>query len=189
MFNMFSEEEKKFMMNLARRSISKCAQTGNLLRVDENDLPSEKLKEKQACFVTLRLDGSLRGCIGHIAHILPLYREIIENAVSAAFGDPRFHPVTEDEISKLDIEISVLTTPEKLAVSSPAEIVEKLHPGIDGVIIRRGHHNATFLPQVWDQFENIDEFLSALCQKAELPYDDWRKPGLEIETYQTEVIH
>jgi AmmeMemoRadiSam system protein A len=186
---MFNDEEKKFMLVLARRAISHCAQTGDLLRIEEKDLPSETLKEKHSCFVTLRIDGNLRGCVGHIAAILPFYREIIENAASAAFGDPRFSPVAEKEIDKLDIEISALTVPEKFLFSSPSEIVEKLKPGRDGVIIRRGRHSATYLPQVWDEFENIEQFLSALCLKAGLPADDWRKPGMEIETYQVEIIH
>jgi uncharacterized protein len=186
---MFNDEERKFMLDLARRSVSHCAQTGDLLRIEEKELPSDALKKKQSCFVTLRIGGNLKGCVGHIEPILPLYREIIENAASAAFGDPRFSPVAEKEIAKLDIEISVLTVPEKFSFSSPSEIVEKLKPGQDGVIIHRGRRSATYLPQVWDEFENIEQFLSSLCLKAGLPADDWRKPGLEIETYQVEIIH
>lgn len=168
------------------------------------------LKEKRGVFVTLEIDGKLRGCIGHIIGIMPLIEGIKENAVSAAFDDPRFEPLTHEEFEKISIEISILSVPKELKFDSPEDLKKKLRIGMDGVILSKGYAKATYLPQVWDTFkEEIrrsgtmtsgeiskdafeealkEEFLSSLCAKAGMDYDEWQAKGLKVETYEAEVF-
>ncbi|MEK7508325.1 MAG: AmmeMemoRadiSam system protein A [Patescibacteria group bacterium] len=183
---MFLDKEKKYLLGLARRSIRHYFDTGKVLKED-GGIPSEKLKEKLACFVTLTIGGQLRGCIGHILPVQELYKDVIENVVSAAFEDPRFYPLSKEEFDKIKIEISVLTVPVLLAFSTPEELIKKLRPKIDGVILKQGRQQATFLPQVWEELSNPKEFLGHLCLKAGLEEECWRG-DLEVETYQAEAF-
>ena len=98
-----------------------------------------------------------------------------ENAINAAFHDPRISPLTAQELDKVDIEVSILTEPKPLAYRDSADLLEKLCVNEDGVIIRKGTKSATFLPQVWEQPPRPEDFLSHLCRKAGLPYDTWKK--------------
>jgi len=185
---MFSIIEQQYILSLAHRSIEHFFNSEKILEINEKELPTDQLKEKRACFVTLTLEGNLRGCIGHIEPIQQLYLDIIENAISAAFEDPRFNPLSKNEFKNVKLEVSVLTVPLKLNFFDSQDLLNKLRPKIDGVIIRRGHYGATYLPQVWEDLKNKEEFLSSLCQKAGLPAEDWQKSGLEVMTYQAEVI-
>jgi len=135
---MFSFEEKKYLLSLARRAIRRYFDTGGALKEEDGGIPSAKLKEKLACFITLTIGGELRGCIGHILPMQELYKDVIENAVSAAFDDPRFNPLSEEEFDKIKIEISVLTVPSSLKFSSPEDLLVKLRPGVDGIILKAG---------------------------------------------------
>lgn len=186
-FFMFLDKEKKYLLDLARRSIRHYLETGKSLKAAVEELPSEKVKDKLACFVTLTMGGQLRGCIGHILPMQELYKDVIENAVSAAFEDPRFYPLSKEELDKIKIEISVLTVPAPLKFSTPEELIKKLRPKIDGVILKRGRQQATFLPQVWEELSNPKEFLGHLCLKAGLEEECWRG-DLDVETYQAEAF-
>lgn len=184
---MYTDEEKQFILNLARRAIEQYLAQGTMLKVEKSEAP-ENLRDEQSCFVTLELDQELRGCIGHVEPIQPLYLDIIENAVGAAFEDPRFSPLTIEEYKRAELEVSVLTVPQELFFSSPEDLVNKLRPGQDGVIIRRAERGATYLPQVWEKIPDKERFLSELCLKADLSADDWRKHGFRVWIYQVEII-
>lgn len=173
-----NDKEKKFLLELARKSIEDSRQ--------KNIKPiSEKLKEKSGVFVTLTEDGELRGCIGHIVPIMSMYEAVIDNAYSAAFRDPRFPPVTEHEFKKLHIEISILTPPRKLEYSDAKDLLKKLTHD-DGVIISKSFYQATFLPQVWEELPDKEEFLSHLCAKAGLSPDEWKNGKLDVQIYNVE---
>lgn len=149
------------------------------------DIPSvdlDFLDEDGACFVTLEEAGRLRGCIGSLNPRRPLKEDIAKNAVAAGFEDPRFPPLTAEEYEKVSIEVSVLGDPEPLEFTSERDALARLTPGEDGVILSWGPHRATFLPQVWQQLPEPEEFLAALKQKAGLPADFW-SADLQIETY------
>lgn len=185
---MFNQAEKKFILQLAHQSIEHYFNSREILSIQPTQLPSQQLKERRACFVTLELNGNLRGCVGHLESVQPLYLDIIDNAVFAAFQDTRFYPLTEVEFKNIDIEVSVLTVPEPLEFIDWQELAKKLRPNLDGVIIQRGIHGATYLPQVWENLPAKDEFLSSLCLKAGLAADDWQKSGMKVWTYQVEII-
>jgi hypothetical protein len=181
---MFLQKEKEVIISLASDSI-KTKFSGEDLKIDESKLPAI-LKEKRACFVTLTLDGELRGCIGHLLPTQELYLDIIENARAAAFDDPRFSPLTLAEFKKTMIEVSILDIPRNLPYKTVAELVSYLAANKPGVIIKQGGFTATFLPQVWEDLETPEEFLTQLCTKAGLESDEWKKGKLRIEIYNAE---
>ena len=131
------------------------------------------LTEPGASFVTLTLQGALRGCIGTLEAYRPLGLDVRENAVAAAFRDPRFKPLTLAEFDEIRVEVSLLSTSEPLTVVSEAEALATLRPNVDGVVFEYGHYRSTFLPQVWEQFPEPAEFLAHLKRKAGLPVDFW----------------
>jgi AmmeMemoRadiSam system protein A len=137
-------------------------------------------------FVTLKKQDQLRGCIGNLTADKPVLDGIRENAVHAAFRDPRFAPLTPEELSDLQISVSILTEPQPLQYDDAGDLLDKLQAGVDGVIIRRGAASATFLPQVWEQLPRPEDFLSHLCVKAGLAADTWRSANLEVLTYQVQ---
>ncbi|MGE5838860.1 MAG: AmmeMemoRadiSam system protein A, partial [Deltaproteobacteria bacterium] len=130
----------------------------------------------------------LRGCIGHIIPQESLIEGVKVNAMNAAFRDPRFRPLSKPEFDKIKVEVSILTTPKPLAYTDADDLLAKLKPGTDGLIIRQGYHQATFLPQVWDQLPDKKDFLSHLCQKAGLAGDAWLFDKLEVHTYQVQAF-
>jgi len=184
---MFNIIEKQFILNLAHQSIEQYFYTGELLNIPEEEIP-EKLLVEQSCFVTLTIDNELRGCIGHTAPIQSLYLDIIENAVGSAFDDPRFPPLSEEEYSQTKVEVSILTVPVELDFSSPEDLLNKIRPNIDGVIIKYEENGATYLPQVWEEISDKTQFLDSLCEKASLMAGDWKKRGVKVWVYQVEVI-
>ncbi|MBE2258752.1 MAG: AmmeMemoRadiSam system protein A [Rhodobacteraceae bacterium] len=135
------------------------------------DLP--ELAEPGATFVTLTQNGRLRGCIGSLEAYRPLAVDVAENAVAAAFGDPRFAPLSAQEFPRTRLEVSLLTTPEPFPVSDEADALARLRPGIDGLILSCGRRRATFLPQVWASLADPRQFLAELKVKAGLPADFW----------------
>ena len=181
----YTREEKKFLMALAKKTVREMVTKGELAKVDEKGL-SPKLTQTKACFVTLTKQGRLRGCIGHILPMDPLCQAIIENAASAATRDTRFSPVQADELDKLEFEISILTEPQPLPFGSPEELLQKLRPHQDGVVLQIGPRRSTFLPQVWAQLPDKVEFLNNLALKAGCAASDWRNPGTTVSTYQVE---
>lgn len=181
---------QQLLLKLARQALEHYFDTKKVLKsASSADGLHPELLEKGGTFVTLTKKGLLRGCIGHIEAVQEIYKDVIENALAAAFEDTRFAPLEKVEMEDIKIEISVLTKPEPLVYSSPDDLLNKLQPLCDGVIIRKGRYGATYLPQVWEDISDKVEFLSSLCLKAGLPADEWRIGQLEVLTYQAEVFY
>lgn len=140
-----------------------------------------------ASFVTLNKNGNLRGCIGSIVAHRKLIDDIYSNAVSAAFSDPRFNPITGDELSDLTIEVSILTKPQKLEYEDYLDLISKVTPHKDGVILKYGQYQGTFLPQVWEQLPDRREFLDHLSHKAGANPEIY-KYNPEIYIYRVESV-
>ena len=182
-----SASERKYLLDLARKTLRSITAGGSLPLVAEQEVPP-KLAKKQACFVTLTEDEALRGCIGHLMAIEPLHQAVAENARNAALRDPRFPPVQAGDLHKIKIEISVLTEPQPLAFSSPDDLLSKLHPNEDGVLLRIGPRTATFLPQVWAQLPDKVKFLEHLSQKAGCKPSAWRGKDVSVSIYHAECF-
>ncbi len=138
-----------------------------------------------ASFVTLENRGQLRGCIGHLTASQSLVRDVAENAYAAAFRDPRFPPLQQEEYAGLDLHISVLSVPEPLCFESEADLIAQIRPVEDGLILEEGHHQGTFLPSVWAQLPRVEDFWQHLKRKAGLPMGYWSK-SLRVFRYTTE---
>jgi hypothetical protein len=179
--------ERKFLLDLARKTLTSVAAGGSLPEVAAKDIPP-RLTEKKACFVTLTKGGTLRGCIGHLMAMELLHQAVAENTRNAALRDPRFPPVTPDELSEIKIEISVLTDPQPLPFGSPDDLLSKLHPNEDGVLLHIGPRTATFLPQVWAQIPDKVEFLNHLSQKAGCEPSAWRGQDVSVSIYHVECF-
>jgi len=175
------------LVQLAKQTIAEeLGQT--VAKPPEDMLANEALKAHNGVFVTLHKHGQLRGCIGSLEGHESIVNGIKRNAINAAFHDPRFPRVKPDEFDKLDIEVSVLTQPQPLQYKDAADLIAKIRPKIDGLIIQKGYRSATFLPQVWDQLPTTELFLSHLCQKAGLASDTWKSGSLEVKTYQVQYF-
>lgn len=184
----FTPEERAFLLGLARQTVNRVVTNGTLPQAPADPLP-KKFTEPSGCFVTLTKDGKLRGCIGSIFAREPLYQAVIHMARSAALRDHRFEPVTPEELDQIQIEVSVLTVPQVLEFNSPGELLDKLRPHRDGVVLRLGYRESTFLPQVWEDLPEKEEFLERLSRKAGLIPDAWRSPAATILIYQAEAFH
>ena len=182
-----TEEEGKYLLGVARETIAQ-ALSGKEEPEKGASVSSPLFDEQRGTFVTLTKGGSLRGCIGHIIPRESLIEGIRVNAINAAFKDPRFRPLNRNEWKRVRIEISILTEPESLSYSDADDLLKKLRPGIDGVIIKKGYHQSTFLPQVWEQLPQKEEFLNHLCRKAGLDGDEWKKGRIEVSTYQAQAF-
>jgi len=184
-----SEEEGNYLLATARNAIEKVL-LGKEVKEEYNEAgASAKLVQRRGTFVTLTKGGNLRGCIGHIIPQEPLLDGVRINAINAAFKDPRFRPLSKEELKKVKLEVSILTEPRQVSYSSYRDLLEKLRPGMDGVIIKKGVHQATFLPQVWEQLPEKEEFLTHLCLKAGLEGGAWKKEELEVSTYQVQAFY
>jgi AmmeMemoRadiSam system protein A len=126
-----------------------------------------------ACFVTLRMEGELRGCIGSLEAHRPLAEDLIQNARSAAHRDPRFSPLHRNELNLVRFEVSLLAPLERVEVQIQQEALEKLRPGVDGVVLQWGPHRGVFIPKMWKQLPDPVEFLTFLKRKAGLPSKEW----------------
>lgn len=177
--------EQKSLLEIARQALLEFVRSGGQPRVDESNL-TPALREPRSCFVTLTRQGQLRGCIGNIQPREPLFRAVMNNACGAAFRDSRFSPVDGKEIPELEIEISVLTEPTPLTFASPQELLPKLRPDVDGVVLKAEGRTATFLPQVWKKIPDAADFMDELARKALLPTSAWRGPDTVVLTYQVE---
>jgi len=181
-----SKEQQQCLLALAKNSIQHGLTTGTPLTVNLADFP-EDLRVQRATFVTLQKHGQLRGCIGMLAATRPLVVDIAENAFLAAFNDPRFPPLSADELDELDIHLSILTPAESMSFSSEQDLLNQLQPNIDGLILQDGYRRGTFLPSVWEQLPEPKQFLSHLKQKAGLPSDYW-SDTLKVSRYTAEII-
>jgi AmmeMemoRadiSam system protein B/AmmeMemoRadiSam system protein A len=175
------EEEKKTLLKLAHDSIEALVEGARLPKLADGEL-TPKLKEKTGVFVTLNKKGNLRGCIGYIEPIKPLWEAVRDNAISAASRDYRFSPVSEDEVDDIHMEISVLTPKKK--IDSLNEFVVGKH----GIILQKAGRSAVFLPQVApEQGWGVDETLTHLSMKAGLPPDAW-KEGATYYVFEADVF-
>ncbi len=181
-------EEKQVLLKEARQSIEFATQNKRLPELVLNNYPTA-LQENGASFVTLTEHGELRGCIGALEAYQPLIVDVREHAVAAALDDLRFSPVRFEDLPFIHIEVSRLTKPEIFRYSDPKELPSRLHKGVDGVILRDGLRRATFLPQVWEQLPEPEDFLSHLCNKMGAPADLWKQKILEVSIYHVEEFH
>jgi len=180
-----SESERKLLLQMARKAIYDAVQGNPILPLDSRDLPAI-LRTDGASFVTLTIRGELRGCIGALEAYQSLAEDVREHAVGAALQDYRFPPVTLGELGELEIEISRLTPSQPLQYHNPDDLLARLRPGVDGIILRDGPRRATFLPQVWEKLPDPADFLSHLCTKMGASPDLWRNKILKVFTYQVE---
>ena len=183
-----SPQERLVLLKLARQAIEEAVQGMPPSPLDLQSLP-EALRQPGASFVTLTQYGELRGCIGTLEAYQPLVEDVREHAAGAALQDYRFPPVIEAEIKDLEIEISRLTAPKPLRYKTPQELLERLRPGEDGVILRDGLRRATFLPQVWGKLPDPADFLDHLCAKMGNSPNVWRYHPLQVFIYQVEEFH
>ncbi|MFH0884541.1 MAG: AmmeMemoRadiSam system protein A [Candidatus Micrarchaeota archaeon] len=181
------KKERAYLLKLARESIETYFNSGKRMEPAPKSVPSKSMTENGACFVTLHIGPQLRGCIGTLEAHRPLVFDVIENALSSAFEDPRFYPLRPDELPKVKISISVLSAPKPFPVKDAADLLKKLVPKKHGMIIQKGYARATFLPVVWEQLPKKEEFLAHLCMKAGLEADEWRNTkGIEFFVYEAE---
>ena len=183
-----TNEEKRTLLQIARQSLEAGVRGQKLPPLDPHSM-SPHLQEWGASFVTLTISGNLRGCIGALEPYQPLAEDVREHAIAAALQDYLFPNVQPHELSQIEIEVSRLTIPVPLEYDTPEDLLGKLRPGIDGVLLRDGPRRATFLPQVWEKLPNPADFLDNLCYKMGAPSDLWRKKHLSVSIYQVEEFH
>ncbi len=186
-----TEEQGQILVSLARQTLAthfrRPPSEGKGAEL-ESRLQGAEFQASCGVFVTLKIGEQLRGCIGCLTGRGPLAAGVRDNAIHAALHDPRFAPLSDEELDRVVIEVSVLTPPQSLDYEDGEDLLRKLRPGVDGVTIRKHMASATFLPQVWDQLPKKEDFLTHLCRKAGLPDNGWRKDGLEVETYQVQFF-
>lgn len=181
---MFTEDEHKQLLKLAEASIRYGLVHRRPLPILLENYP-ESLRQPAACFVTLTSHGALRGCIGSLEARQPLVEDVAYNAFAAAFRDPRFPPLTNCELHKLELHISVLNSPQPMCFTSEDDLLTQLKPGVDGLVIEDQGCRGTFLPSVWESLPKPTDFLCHLKMKAGLPADYWSQT-IQVSCYQTE---
>ncbi len=181
---MLSDGDRKVLKEVARRSVLHGLEYHRPLAVAIGDYP-QSLQQKQATFVTLNIEGNLRGCIGTLEAYRPLVEDIAHNAYAAAFSDPRFPPLEPAEYEQLDYHISVLSDTSPMQFDSEADLLSQIRPGIDGLVLEDNGYRGTFLPSVWEQLPTREAFLAHLKQKAGLPASYW-SDTLKVSRYTVE---
>lgn len=180
------EPDRLSLLNLAEDTIAYGLEAGRYKPVNHLDYPRH-LKKYGACFVTLYLQGELRGCIGNLCATRPLIEDVAHNAYAAAFKDSRFEPVSWSEFLELQIEISLLSPLQGIEFDSEEGLLEQLRPGVDGVVIEEGEYRATFLPKVWEHIPRKQAFFGELKNKAGLRSDYW-SDALQVQRYTTHTF-
>ena len=188
MTDQLTDGEKQTLLRLAREAMEHGVCGKKLPPLDNNSI-TPHLSEHGASFVTLTIHGLLRGCIGALEAWQPLVDDVREHAMAAALEDPRFRPVDKTELDRIKIEVSCLTAPHALEYSSSADLLTKLRPHVDGVILKNDYRRATFLPQVWDQIPDPEDFLDHLCAKMGANPNLWLNTKLQVFVYQVEEFH
>lgn len=183
-----SPQDRKILLSLAYQALDAGVRRQRLAPLDLINLPP-RLAELGASFVTLTYNDQLRGCVGSLEIQRPLAEDVRFQAVAAAMNDFRFAPVCLDELPGIKISISVLSKPIPLQYTQPKELLMRLRPNIDGVVLKHGFQRATFLPQVWEKIPDAELFLSLLCEKMGAPANLWQLKPLEVLTYQVEEVH
>ncbi|RMF42281.1 MAG: AmmeMemoRadiSam system protein A [Planctomycetota bacterium] len=181
-----SEEEQRTLLETAKASIRFGMTTGHYLPVDPKSYPSA-LRQEAASFVTLHRAGRLRGCIGTVLPTRPLIQDVAINAYHAAFDDPRFPPLQSRELDDLDIEISILSPMSPIEFSSEADLLRKIRPGVDGLLLQYGRHQGLLLPAVWKSLPEVEQFWQHLKLKAGLPPNFW-SPNLRVFRFTTQTV-
>lgn len=181
---MLTDAEHKTLLEIARHSVAYGLQHACPAPVTVADY-SPALQEVKATFVTLTIDGNLRGCIGTLEAHRPLVEDVSENAYAAAFRDPRFPRLTQNEYDRLQYHISILSTPEPVTFRDEQDLLQQLRPGMDGLVLEDGYYRGTFLPQVWDSLPEPQQFLRHLKQKAGLSPDYWSQT-IKVQRYTVE---
>ncbi|MEM2122610.1 MAG: TIGR00296 family protein [Candidatus Bathyarchaeia archaeon] len=183
-------DEGRLLVKLARKAIVEWLR--NHVRIDPPENVSERLRVKAGVFVTLnRWDRglSLRGCIGLPYPVKPLIEAVIEAAIDAATGDPRFQPVKLDEMKSIVVEVSVLTPPMEIRVEDPLDYPRHIEVGVDGLIVEKGLFKGLLLPQVAVEWSmDSEEFLSNCCMKAGLSPDSWISKEVKVSKFQAQVF-
>lgn len=179
----YTDEQGRALLKLARRTIAARLGCGE---PPESGNDQRELQRQGAVFVTLKKRGRLRGCIGNLEPVGPLWQGVHDNALNAAFNDYRFPPLSAEEIDDVHIDISILGPAVPLDYADADDLLAKLRPGMDGVILRCGSAGATFLPHVWQQLPNPEDFLDHLCRKAGLSDAAWRHLHPEIRVYRVQ---
>ncbi len=183
----YTPDEQAQLLHIARHTLETVTAGAMRPQVDLSML-SGRLCDERACFVTLTMDGELRGCTGTLMARRPLAEEVSFTTVQTAFNDPRFPPVTSAEVPFIEIEISVLTPSVPLHFDTPDDLPRLIRPHVDGVTLHLGAYRSTFLPQVWERIPDPVEFLTLLSRKMGLSNNAWRDPRIQVETYQSVVI-
>lgn len=180
------KKDGKELIKIARDSISSCFSGKD---IEISAALKKKLGERLGVFVTLKIDDELRGCIGYTEGIAPLYALVAEAAKAAAFSDPRFMPLSKQELDKIKIEVSVLTKPELIKAKKAEDYLKEIKIGRDGLIIRSEYGSGLLLPQVpgewgWD----VKEFLENLCNKAGMNKDAWKDLSNKIYKFSAQIF-
>jgi len=183
--NRLSDRDQMLLLQLAREALSNGVQGLPMPPLDLAELPGQ-LTQPGATFVTLTMNSELRGCIGSLEAKRPLAEDVQVHAVAAALEDYRFPPVNEREVEKISIEISRLTSPQRIESQDTEDLLSQIHPGIDGIILMKGKRRATFLPQVWKKVPEVEQFLEMLCRKMGSRSDCWQEKDVQVFTYQVE---
>ena len=183
-----TDGEKQTLLRIAREAME-YAVRGRSLPPLEVDSLTQRLRENGASFVTLTIHDDLRGCIGALEAYQPLAEDVREHAIAAALEDPRFPPVHESELGSIAIEVSYLTKPQEVQYSNSEDLLLKIRPHVDGIILKHGFRRATFLPQVWEKIPESEEFLRQLCYKMGERPNLWREAKLQVYVYQVEEFH
>ncbi len=181
-----NSDDQVRLLQLAHDAIAHVLKTGEELAVDKKSWP-DYLRRQAATFVTLKMHGKLRGCIGTLEPHRPLIEDIRSNAVSAALHDPRFPQLLPSEFADVEISVSVLGEAEAVAFHSCQELEGLLRPGVDGLILEANGRRAVFLPQVWESLPQPRDFILQLKQKAQLP-DDLEPPQLSGRIFQVQYF-
>lgn len=182
MTGLLSDKQGQVLLELARKTLVEKLQ--NKTYPQMHDEPA--FSETAATFVTLKIGGKLRGCIGNLEPVGKLWEGIRDNVINAAFHDHRFSPLSSDELPAVQLDISILSEAQPLEYENSEDLLAKLRPGVDGVILREGGRSATFLPQVWKQLRSPEQFMDHLCLKAGLPQKTWRQKKIGINIYQVQ---
>ena len=178
------EEEHILLRQVANEAVEYGIRLGKRLSIEASRYPAT-LQNPGASFVTLKIDGLLRGCIGSLEARQPLVNDVAYNAYAAAFLDPRFQPVSKDELEKLEFHISVLTPAVAMIFDSEEDLLKQIRPGIDGLVLEENQYRGTFLPAVWESLPDAESFLQHLKQKAGLPQNYWSE-SIKVARYTTE---
>lgn len=175
-----TSKERGVLLSIARKSIETHIQSGQIYIEPREE---KTLNARNGCFVTIKQNGQLRGCIGNFQSELPIFREVAEMAVASASKDPRFYPMKEEDLNDFSLEISVLSPLHKI------EVFEEIEVGKHGIYLEKGYYRGVLLPQVaiehgWDR----ETFLNQTCVKAGLPTDAWSADDAEIYIFSAQVF-